>query len=60
MCAANLQWQTRYDELSSAKGALRAAVDAAIRDMLSGGHPFEAGVAKAINDLRAAQKAGGL
>lgn len=36
--------------------ALSGAIDQAIRDMLSGGHPFEAGVAKAINDLRAAQK----
>ena len=35
---------------------LSAAIDQAIRDMLSGGRPFEAGVTKAINDLRAAQK----
>lgn len=35
---------------------LSKAIDQAIRDMLSGGHPFETGVANAINDLRAAQK----
>lgn len=34
---------------------MRQAIDAAIRDMLSGGHPFEAGVAMAINRLRAAR-----
>lgn len=39
----------------AAREALSRSIDSAIRDMLSGGHPFEKGVAKAINELRAAQ-----
>lgn len=46
----------RLADATALLDALNAAVNEAIRNMLSGGHPFEKGVALAINGLRAAQK----